>query len=133
MDATLRECAWKFSAGGLVAGFLTGAISAAFSAGGPPTIIYTTLTGWQKHDIKATLSIFFFLGGIFTVIAHLAGGLLDLSVFRTFLLCSPGVLVGVWSGSLAYSRFNTEAYIRTVLVALSLMGLMMARSAVINW
>ena len=33
---------------GTVAGFLTGLIGASFSAGGPPTIIYVTLTGWQR-------------------------------------------------------------------------------------
>ena len=54
---------------GWAAGFATGAISAAFSAGGPPTIIYTTLTGWNKHEIKSTLSIFFFLGGVATATA----------------------------------------------------------------
>ncbi|MBN4048974.1 sulfite exporter TauE/SafE family protein, partial [bacterium AH-315-N22] len=34
-----------------IAGFLSGAIGAAFSAGGPPTIIYTTMSDWNKDAI----------------------------------------------------------------------------------
>ncbi|MBW2098029.1 MAG: sulfite exporter TauE/SafE family protein [Deltaproteobacteria bacterium] len=44
------------SFGPYAAGFATGVIGAAFSAGGPPAIIYTMLTGWSKDSIKATLS-----------------------------------------------------------------------------
>jgi uncharacterized membrane protein YfcA len=36
------------------AGFFTGAISSAFSAGGPPTIIYATLRGWDKNEEAGT-------------------------------------------------------------------------------
>lgn len=43
---------------GYLAGFFSGAIGAAFSAGGPPSIIYTTLTDWTRDDIKATLTGF---------------------------------------------------------------------------
>lgn len=114
---------------GVIAGFFTGAISAAFSAGGPPTIIYTTLTGWSKHEIKATLSLFFFMGGIFTVLAHLVSGIATSEAFRVFGYGLPAILAGVWSGSLLYRRFKTEGYIRLVLIALLLMGVMMLHSA----
>lgn len=33
---------------GYLSGFLTGAITAAVSAGGPPTIIYSSLMGWKR-------------------------------------------------------------------------------------
>ena len=114
---------------GVIAGFFTGAISAAFSAGGPPTIIYTTLTGWSKHEIKATLSLFFFMGGIFTVLAHLVSGIATPEAFRVFGYGLPGVLAGVLAGSLLYRRFKTEGYIRLILIALLLMGVMMLHSA----
>lgn len=114
---------------GVPAGFASGAISAAFSAGGPPSIIYATLTGWNKHEIKATLSIYFFLGGIFTVIAHLAGGIITPEVTRLFIWTGPAALVGVWSGALLYGRFHTEGYLKLVLVSLLLMGVVMLVSA----
>ncbi|HSH12325.1 MAG TPA: sulfite exporter TauE/SafE family protein [Desulfurivibrionaceae bacterium] len=110
---------------GVGAGLASGAISSAFSAGGPPSIIYATMTGWNKHEIKATLSIYFFLGGITTALAHLAGGVTTWEVARIFAWSFPAVLVGVWSGSLLYGRFRTEGYLRLVLVALFGMGLLM--------
>ncbi len=113
----------------VVAGFFTGAISAAFSAGGPPAIIYTTLTGWSKNEIKATLSIFFFMGGIFTVLAHLLSGIATWEAFMAFGYCLPLVLAGVWSGSVLYKRFKTEGYIRLVLIALLLLGVIMLHSS----
>lgn len=114
---------------GWVAGFATGAISAAFSAGGPPTIIYTTLTGWNKHEIKSTLSIFFFLGGVATAVAHAMSGLTTVEVIKLSAVSLPAVLTGVWSGSLLYKKFKTEGYLRLVLIGLILMGLMMLYSA----
>ena len=114
---------------GWAAGFATGAISAAFSAGGPPTIIYTTLTGWNKNEIKSTLSSFFFLGGIATAIAHATSGLTTVAVLKLSAISLPAVLLGVWSGSLLYRRFKTEGYIRLVLIGLIVMGLMMMYSA----
>lgn len=114
---------------GIVAGFLTGTISGAFSAGGPPTIIYTTLTGWTKHEIKANLSLFFFMGGILTVLSHLLSGITTVEVFKLFVYDLPAVVVGVWSGSLLYRRFATEGYIRLVLIGLLLMGVVMLHTA----
>jgi len=114
---------------GWAAGFATGAISAAFSAGGPPTIIYTTLTGWNKDEIKSTLSVFFFLGGVATAVAHALGGLTTGTVLKLSATTLPAVLIGVWSGSLLYGRFKTEGYIKLVLLGLIMMGLMMFKSA----
>ena len=116
--------AWAWAAG-----FATGAISGAFSAGGPPTIIYTTLTGWDKNEIKSTLSIFFFLGGIATAAAHAFSGLTTAEVVKLSTFSLPGVLAGVWSGSLLYRKFKTEGYIKLVLVGLVLTGLMLIGSA----
>ncbi|MBU0483768.1 MAG: sulfite exporter TauE/SafE family protein [Proteobacteria bacterium] len=114
-----------------LAGFGTGAISAAFSAGGPPAIIYTTLTGWSKDQMKATLSVFFFLGGIAAAMAHLYAGLTTISLLKYLIWTIPAVISGVFLGSRLYRRFKTREYIKIVLCVLILMGVMMIRSAFI--
>jgi hypothetical protein len=114
---------------GWVAGFATGTISAAFSAGGPPTIIYATLTGWNKHEIKSTLSIFFFLNGVATFTAHALGGLVTVEVLKLSAVSLPAVLLGVWSGSRLYQKFKTEGYLKLVLSGLILMGVLLLYSA----
>ncbi len=108
-----------------VAGFGTGAIGGAFSAGGPPTIIYTTLRGWTKDEIKATLSGFFLTGGIFIVLAHAINGLTTAVVLHYFLVSAPAVVLGVVVGSTLYDRIDTERYLRLLFYVLLAMGILM--------
>ena len=112
-----------------VAGFLTGAIGGAFSAGGPPTIIYTTLTGWSKELIKATLSGFFLATGIFIAAAHAYTGLTTNTVVYYFGVSAAPVLAGVYTGSVCYDRFDRKTYIKVIYVLLLVMGGMMIGSA----
>jgi uncharacterized protein len=108
-----------------VAGFFTGAVSSAFSAGGPPTIIYTTLRGWDKDEIKATLSGFFLSGGLMVITAHALSGLTTGLVLHYFLLSVPVVIVGVYIGSLLYERVDTGAYLKLLQCLLLAMGVLM--------
>jgi len=108
-----------------VAGFLTGVIGSAFSAGGPPTIIYTTLTGWNKDDIKATLSSFFFVSGVFIAAAHVVTGLTTIVVLKYFGQSVLAVLTGVWAGSVCYDKIKQKTYMKIILNLLLAMGVMM--------
>lgn len=107
------------------AGFFTGAVSSAFSAGGPPTIIYATLRGWNKNEIKATLSGFFLTGGLTVVTAHALTGLTTGLVLHYFLLSAPVVIAGVFIGSLLYDRIDTGAYLKLLHYLLLGMGILM--------
>ncbi len=117
--------AWAY-----LAGFGTGTIGSAFSAGGPPTIVYTTLTGWPKDDIKATLSGFFFISGVFIASAHAVTGLTTMLVLRQFLVTAGFVMAGVYCGSLCYGRIAQESYIKIMLIGLILMGAMMIATGI---
>lgn len=105
-----------------VTGFVSGAIGAAFSAGGPPTIIYTTLNGWSKDEIKATLSATFFFSAFLIVSAHAVGGLTDGRVLLSFLVTSPFVLLGTFCGSKLYKYLPGENYARLIYLFLIVMG-----------
>lgn len=110
---------------GYAAGFLTGMISSVFSAGGPPAVIYVSLTGWAKDEIKATLSVFFFVSGIITAIGHAMNDLTTTTVLWHFAWTGPMTLIGVFVGSLLYRRIKQQTYIALMLWFLILMGLMM--------
>ena len=112
---------------GYVAGFFTGAIGAALSAGGPPAIIYTTLTGWNKEEVRATLSGFFVISGLITVIVHALTGVSTRATLFCFLMTVPFVLVGTMCGSRMSGRFSQNAYLRLVHYLLLVMGVMMIR------
>ena len=110
---------------GYVAGFLTGTIGAAFSAGGPPSIIYTTLTGWKKEEIKATLSGFFVLNGMVTVVVHALTGVSSRQTAQAFLVTAPFVLLGTGIGSRLTDRIDGRTYLRLVHGFLIVMGVML--------
>jgi len=110
---------------GYMAGFLTGAIGAAFSAGGPPSIIYTTLSGWSKDEIKATLSGFFVINGLVTVLVHALTGVSGRETGLAFVVTAPFVLAGTGIGSRVSDRINRRLYLRLVHLFLLLMGVML--------
>lgn len=110
---------------GYVAGFLTGAIGAAFSAGGPPTIVYTTLTSWKKDEIKATLTGFFVLNGILTATVHAFTGVSTLETAQFFAVTAPFVLLGTVYGARVSGRVNRKTYLQIIYGFLIVMGILM--------
>ncbi|BCO10817.1 hypothetical protein GF1_31930 [Desulfolithobacter dissulfuricans] len=109
----------------ILAGFLTGAIGAAFSAGGPPVIIYTSMTSWKKDVIKATLTGFFVLNGVVTVTVHATSGITTSTVLGYFAVAAPCVLAGTMLGSRVYGRIRRDTYIRLIYWFLIAMGIML--------
>ncbi len=110
---------------GVLAGFFTGAIGAAFSAGGPPTIIYTSLNDWKKDEIKATLSGFFLLTGILIAAAHALSGITSWTVIKFFIISIVPVSLGTILGTRLYSRLTHRGYLRLVYIILLGMGFLL--------
>jgi len=112
--------AWSY-----LAGFLSGAIGAAFSAGGPPTIIYTTLNDWEKDSIKATLSGFFLFNSYLIAIVHAVEGLTTVEIFTYFMISAPFVLLGTVLGTICYGKIPRKRYLQIIFAFLTVMGIMM--------
>lgn len=112
-----------------LAGFSSGAIGAAFSAGGPPAIIYATLSDWDKDEIKATLSGFFLFNSYVNAAAHAASGLTTVSVLSLFIYSVPTVFLGTVLGSRCYGRIEKNIYLKVLFAFLILMGIVMIITA----
>lgn len=110
---------------GYIAGFFSGAITASVGAGGPPVIIYTTLTDWKKDEIKATLTGFFVLNGYITAAVHAGSGMITSETLTTFAATVPFVLLGTYAGSRIGGRINRRTYLQLVYVLLMALGVMM--------
>lgn len=108
-----------------LAGFLTGATTVILSAGGPPTIIYTTLTRWTKETIKATLTGFFAINAYLAVTAQAFGGFITLEILTVFLKTGLFVLVGTVAGAKMTARINKQTYLRLIHLLLITMGVVM--------
>lgn len=110
---------------GWLAGFLSGAIGATFSAGGPPTIIYATLNDWNKDSIKATLSGFFLFNSYLIAVVHAINGLTTTDVFTSFIISAPFVLLGTVLGAICYGKVAKQKYLQIIFAFLILMGIML--------
>ncbi|OEU70205.1 MAG: hypothetical protein BA863_13320 [Desulfovibrio sp. S3730MH75] len=110
---------------GLLSGFLTGSITAAVSAGGPPTIVYATLMGWKKDDFKATLSGFFLMAASMAAAGHLISGLTTLYVFKLFMVSLIPVQLGVFLGHTLSGKVTEGLYKKMVMILLVFMGIML--------
>ena len=110
---------------GYLAGFATGTIGSAFSAGGPPSIIYTTLTGWKKDEIKATLAALFFFTTVLAVAAHYFSGLTTMPVMRLYGVTALPVLAGVFLGVQYSKRIATKTYLIIIYYLLIALGAML--------
>ncbi len=108
-----------------LAGFLSGAIGAAFSTGGPPVIIYTALNKWSKDEIKATLTGFFLFNSCLVSIAHGLSGVTTGQVLMLFAVSAPFVLAGTIGGSRLYRVLPGDKYRTILFVFLFISGILM--------
>jgi uncharacterized membrane protein YfcA len=106
-------------------GFLSGCLGGAFSALGPPVIVYTSLQTWSKDQIKVTLQAFFFLSGVVIGVSHALSGITTLRVLHFYAAALPALLLGAGLGSFFYGFMNEESYRRLIIFLLACLGVLM--------
>jgi len=103
-------------------GFLSGCFGGAFSAAGPPVIVYVSLQPWRKELIKVTLQGYYFFSGLMVVGAQAYTGLVTDQVWRLFLYSLFPLTVGTYAGHFFFGRIREETYRRVILVLLLALG-----------
>ena len=108
-------------AGGVLGGIagMTGAL---------PTL-WCTLTGWDRHRMRAVLQAFNLAMHTATLSASLATGTIGGDAARLFLVVAPAMLVPTLLGMRVYGRISDVAFRRVVLVLLALAGLALCAAA----
>ncbi len=105
-------------------GFLAGALGAALNTPGPPVVVYVTLKGWPKDEVKSTLQGYFLILLIGIITAHLAKGFIIKQTFDRFLTFLPEVLLGLFLGHRLYYHLTIGLYLRILYLLLILAGLL---------
>lgn len=106
---------------GLFSGILTGSIS----TGGPPVIIYTAVQPWTKDQAKATLASYFLISGTAAILAHAYTGIVTTEVMAYFGYAFPALILGIFSGIVAYKHITDRGYRRLAIMLVLLLGIMM--------
>lgn len=110
---------------GSAAGFLSGAISASVGGGGPPVVVYTSLSGWKRDEMKASLVVCFVGMTGMTAAAHAMSGLTSGEVLGLFFLTAPAALAGLALGVWKYGRLYRDRYRRVLNVLLGILGVLL--------
>ncbi|MFA5181270.1 MAG: sulfite exporter TauE/SafE family protein [Syntrophales bacterium] len=105
-----------------VTGFLAGCFGGAFSAAGPPVIIYVSLQPWRKELIKVTLQGFYFASGLMVVTAQAITGMVTDMVLELFLYSLVPLTLGTYAGHFFFGKIKEETYRRVILILLLCLG-----------
>ena len=106
-----------------LAGFVGGATSALFGAGGPPYVIYLAQRGLSKEAFRATLGLVTMTSISIRVIAFfLTGLLLDAQVWLAAAVVVPAAFAGVVVGRKVFLKMQKEQLARVIAVLLLASG-----------
>jgi hypothetical protein len=116
----LKHPAWA-----ILAGFLAGVLSGAYSVGGPPAIIYGSCRRWGPEEFKSNLQGFFLVNDTLSILGHGLSGNLTPQVWQTYLLVLPALALGILAGSAVDRFINPRTFRKMVLILLVVMGVRM--------
>jgi hypothetical protein len=109
----------------VIAGFLAGLLSGAYSVGGPPAIIYGSCRRWEPQEFKSNLQGFFLVNDTLAIISHGLSGNLTPAVWRNYLLVLPALALGLLAGTALDRYIEPRLFRKVVLILLIVMGIRM--------
>lgn len=117
--------------GGIV-GLATGLISAATGVQVVPSVPYMQAIGLQKDELVQALGVFFTVATITLAFNLTSSGLLSTATALPGALAMACAFLGMFIGQVLRSRMPAETFRRFFLVAMVLLGLYLAGSAVLE-
>jgi uncharacterized membrane protein YfcA len=102
----------------LAAGAVSGALRASTGLPGPPVVLYLQGSGTPPHEFRATLAVVFFAGGLISLVALAAAGVVHGDALALAAIGVPAVVVGNWTGGRLHGRIDPELFGRLVLALL---------------
>ena len=103
-------------------GFLAGALGAALNTPGPPVVVYVTLKGWPKDEVKSTLQGYFLVLLLLVISSHVLEGLVTILTIQRFFKLAPLVILGLFLGHKIYYFLSAEHYLRLLYLLLIIAG-----------
>jgi uncharacterized membrane protein YfcA len=108
------------------AGFLSGCLTGAYNAPGPPVIVYGSLRQWPRDEFRAVLQAIFFVNGVLVVGAHLLAQRVTAEILRLYGFAVPALIAGILVGARAdryveRGRFRTIVMVMILVIGLALL------------
>jgi uncharacterized membrane protein YfcA len=117
--------------GGIV-GVMTGVVSAATGVQVIPSMPFMQAIGMEKDELVQALGVFFTVATLALAFNLTSAGLLGASTALPGAVAMASAFAGMFIGQMVRSRMQPEAFRRWFLIAMVLLGLYLAGSAVYN-
>jgi uncharacterized membrane protein YfcA len=89
------------------AGLIGGTISGLFGTGGPPYVIYLNHRLNQRAELRATMTGFFLLEGLWRIATFILAGLFyDIELITATIAALPIIALGLWLGNHVHVRIS---------------------------
>ncbi len=108
-----------------ICGFLSGVFGGAFSANGPPLVVYGNMMNWSAKHFRATLQAYFLPVSFVALLGFLWQGLWTWEVTRYFLYSFPVMFPAILLGRIINHRLKDEKFKQYVYIGLLLIGSLM--------
>ena len=116
---------------GYLFGFLARLLGGAFTAGGPPIVIFGTLRRLPPEEFRATLQGCFTPLNLFILLGHALACLWTPPVLELYLLGLPVALLALWLGTRVHRAIPAHTFERVVYLGLVLLGVGLARQSIL--
>lgn len=108
-----------------ICGFFSGIFGGAYGLNGPPIVIYGDMRSWTPAYFRATLQAYFLPLGIVGLLGYWYHGILNMEVFRYFLMSLPVVILSIYLGDYLHSKIKEKAFLKFVHIGLAAIGLLL--------
>ena len=99
-------------------GVTSGMLSGAYNSGGPALVIYANGRKWSPIEFKSNLQMLALVNGITALSLHIAEGNFTSTVFNSWLLAIPAIVLGSLLGFALDKYINPVIFRKVVLVML---------------
>lgn len=110
-------------------GFLSGLLNGSVSLSGPPVILFLTNQGVEKQVFRATLTAYFWILNIMTVVTFVYKRLVSAEILKFTLYLLPALVIGVLIGIKLGNKVKEETFKKLTTVLLICMGVLSIISA----
>ncbi|MCH8827318.1 MAG: sulfite exporter TauE/SafE family protein [Chloroflexi bacterium] len=100
--------------GGFI-GFFVGLMLGSLAIGGPLLVLFVLSRGWDRHSIRAFLSLYLFVIMVSATVGYIPAGLFTQERTMLTLVALPPALLGFWLGSRLAGRMNEGLFRRVAI------------------
>jgi len=104
---------------GAAFGLVSGMLGGAFSMSGPPVVIYFTLRGMEKDEMRSSLSAYFVMTALYKIPILAVNGFFTAEALRVILLMLIPTIVGTVGGQFLATRISNRVFQRVLLALLA--------------